>query len=349
MQYWSVTNLNRYRALCSAGLFLMTEVAIAAGGCGSVCMPLDSLNALGSQVSENNFRMSLTWQYAEFDNFREGGDDIPNKGGNRAVIQDLTLFLDYGITERFTASVLLPYVNKDQFTNKFGERVAQGIGDVSLFGRYELVAQKTPNMIPGKMISPPDNSSSPPSVAVGLGIKFPTGSIDEPGDAVPDLPPPFQSGSGAYDLIPTINYFQSFESVSLFGNAFVRVPLEANEKGYKFGKEYELHFGVEYPLQSWTDKVDLTLSLDYLHAEHDSDPRGVIGNPNLHNGDEIVNTGGTFVDLTPGITVRPTPQMALQFRVLIPIHEDWNGDRSKNVGQVAPDWTSQLTFSYLYN
>ena len=219
---------------------------------------------------------------------------------------------------------------------------------MAAFGRYEVLASKTPNIVPGKMISPSGDSSSRPSLALGLGVKFPTGSIDEPGGDVANLPPPFQNGSGAYDLIPTVNYFQSFQSVSLFGNAFVRVPLEENEKGYKFGKEYEAHIGLEYSLRPWLEKVDLSLSLDYLHAERDTDTQGVIPAKN-RDGQTVLNTGGTFVDITPGITFRPTRQIATQFRVFIPIHEDWNGDRSINVGQVAPDYTFQLTLSYLFD
>ena len=348
MQYRPVISLSRYIFYCFVVLFLTSKLVLAAGGCGSACLPLEALDVWGSQISDNSVRMSLSWQYAEFDNFREGGDDVTNPGGNSAVIQDVTLFLDYGLTKRFTVSFLLPFIKKEQHTNKFGERIAQGVGDVALFGRYELVAQKTPNIIPGQMISPMDRSSPRPSVAVGLGIKFPTGSIDEPGRDVANLPPPFQNGSGAFDLIPTLNYFQSFQSISLFGNAFVRIPLEKNKYGYEFGKEYEAHFGVEFPLRSWTNKVDLTLSLDYLHAEHDTDTQGIVP-AKIRSGERVLNTGGTFVDITPGVTVRPTRQTAAQLRVFIPIHEDWNGDRSRNVGQVAPDWTTQLTFSYLFN
>ena len=328
-----------------ASLFLVAGQASAQGGCGSACLPLESLDALGSQVNKKSFRASLAWQYAQFDNFRVGDDDIKNPGGNSAIIQDLTLFLDYGLTDRFTASLLVPFVRKRQSTNRFDIRTAQGIGDVALFGRYELVAPKTPDVLPGQFVSLTNSMTPGPSIAVGLGLKFPTGSITE---GSPDLPPAFQTGTGAYDLIPTINYFQNFQNYSLFGNMFARIPLEDNSRGYKFGKEYEAHFGVEYPLRRWIDKVDLTLSLDFLHGERDRDSEGILPG-RLRNGKTVLNTGGDFLDITPGVTVRPTRQTAAQLRVFIPIHEDWNGTRATSVGQVAPDYTIQATFSYLFN
>ena len=336
---------------CLTGFILMTGLVQAAGGCGSACLPLEALDVMGSQVDKKSFRASLTWQYARFDNFREGSDSVTNNAGAEATIQDLTLFMDYGLTDRFTASLLVPYINKRQNRKNAGAfniRTADGIGDVALFGRYELLSPKTPDVLPGQLVSPPKSFSPGPSVAVGLGLKFPTGSINEPGGAAPRLPPAFQNGTGAYDLIATVNYFQSFLNYSLFGNAFARIPLEDNKRDYKFGNEYEAHFGVEYPLRRWIEKVDLTLSLDYLHGQRDHDKGGILPPP-LRRGTEVLNTGGTFLDITPGITVRPTRKMAAQFRVFIPIHEGWNGSRAANIGQVAPDFTLQATLSYLFD
>jgi len=292
--------------------------------------------------------MSLTWQYARFNDFREGDSSVTNPGGNKATIQDMTLFLDYGLTDRFTASLLVPYIRKRQKTNKFNYRTAEGIGDVALFGRYEVLAPETPDILPGILVSPPKSFTPGPSVAVGLGLKFPTGSKNEPGGDVSRLPPAFQNGTGAYDLVPTVTYFQGFQQFSLFGNAFVRLPLEEDSRGYKFGNEYEAHFGVEYPLRHWIQKVDLTLSLDYLYGDHDRDSEGILP-PRVRDGKKVLNTGGSFLDITPGVTLRPTRKTAAQLRVFIPIHEDWHGERSRNVGQVAPNYTFQATFSYLFD
>lgn len=71
----------KYCLTCLISFFLWNSQALAAGGCGSACIPLEALDVVGSQVNEDSFRMSLSWQYANFDNFREGDNDITNMGG----------------------------------------------------------------------------------------------------------------------------------------------------------------------------------------------------------------------------------------------------------------------------
>ncbi|MEE8522534.1 MAG: hypothetical protein V3T72_01280, partial [Thermoanaerobaculia bacterium] len=255
--------------------------------------------------------------------------DIFNPGGNRAIISTTTFFLDYGIADRFTVSLMVPYVNKDQTTNRFGERVAEGIGDVAVFGRYEA-------LVPTAGIGP--------SLSLGLGLKFPTGSIEEPGGGVPRLPPAFQVGSGAYDLLPNLSYFQTFSKLSLFGSVLVRIPLESNEVGYRFGAEREIHFGTIVSLPVWNRRLQLTFSLDYLDAEHDEDGNTFLP-VRLRDGTKVLNTGGQFLDFTPGLRLTVSDAFTLHARFFIPVSEDWNGLASRNVGQVAPDLTTQLTLS----
>ena len=60
----------------------------------------------------------------------------------------------------------------------------------------------------------------------------------------------------------------------------------------------------------------------------------------------VLNTGGVFTTLTPGLRFRFAPGVALQARVFVPIQEDWNGERTRSVGEVAPDFTGQVTLVY---
>jgi hypothetical protein len=107
----------------------------------------------------------------------------------------------------------VPYVKKDQKTNRFNNRVADGVGDIPVFGRYEIVSPKA--------VLKPALFLKGPSIALGMRLKFPTGDINDPGKGT-RLPPAFQTGSGAYDIIPTTSYFQYFGPHSLFGSAFAR-------------------------------------------------------------------------------------------------------------------------------
>lgn len=316
-------------------LLPMTRVAWAAGGCGSVCLPLEALDPEKTQLRTGALRVGINYERAIFNNFREGGDSLANAGGNKAVITQAALFADYGVSEKFTASLLVPYVDKDQWTNNFGNRSAQGVGDISLFGRYEIVSPE--------IVTKPVLSVKGPSIALGLGLKFPTGSIKEPGGGS-RLPPAFQTGSGAYDIIPTVSYFQDFGDYSLFGSAFARIPLEENNQGYKFGKEFEVNVGGQYPLPGYPD-LSLMLSLSLLHAGHDKDTNEILP-VKVRDGQKVLNSGGQFIDIVPGLRWQATRKLSAQLRIAVPLHEDWNGDRETGVGQVAPDVTTMFTFTY---
>jgi len=81
-----------------------SQPAWAAGGCGSVCLPLEALDPEKTQLRRNTLRVGTNYERARFNNFREGNDDIPNPGGNKAVITQASFFADYGVSEKFTAS-----------------------------------------------------------------------------------------------------------------------------------------------------------------------------------------------------------------------------------------------------
>jgi len=124
-------------ALATYTMISVSPPTWAAGGCGSVCLPLEVLDPEKTQLRKNTLRVGTNYERASFNNFREGNDDITNPGGNKAVITQTSFFADYGVSEKFTASLLVPYVKKDQETNRFNNRVAEGVGDISVFGRYD--------------------------------------------------------------------------------------------------------------------------------------------------------------------------------------------------------------------
>jgi len=337
------------------------------GGCGSVCLPLEALDPLprwSNSIDSELFtdfsadsesvestpstsgapgadllttrtcrpltQVTFTSEFADFKNFREGEESIFNPGGNDAYIVQSAMFVDYFATERFTLSLLATHVKKDQFTRRLGHRQAIGFGDIAAFGRYEVVQ--------------PCAHGNGPSIWLGLGVKFPTASIDEPTGS-PRLPPAFQVGSGAHDLIPSLSFYENFDGWSLFGSYFARLPLERNRIGYRFGQEHELHVGVRRPLPSFCDRIALLMSLDYLSAFHDSD-FGLTLPARVRDGVRVLNTGGEFLSLTPGVSFEFIQDVVIQTRFFLPVYQNWHGERSRDVGQVSPDFSTQVTVSY---
>lgn len=329
-------NVMSYSLLSSAmwicvacACMVYAQHAKGAGGCGSVCLPLEALDPERSSMLYKQYRILYSLEHANFDNFRAGDSDINNPGGNKAEIIQSTVFIDYGLSEKFTTSILIPYIKKEQQTNKFGTRIAEGVGDLSIFGHYEYMRQSIVDV---------------KSATIGLGIKFPTGSIDEP-SSDNRLPPAFQVGSGAYDLVPTTAFYYKLSKGSIFGDIIWRIPLEANKRGYKFGQEIELNIGGEYMLPGLENKYSFLLATSLLHAEHDEDNESILPG-RLREGSKVLNTGGDFVDLVLGLRVKVLKKLAVQLRFSVPIHENWNGNSATNVGQVAPDLTTQINVVY---
>ena len=313
---------------CACMLF--GQFANAAGGCGSVCLPLEAFDLDKAHVPDKNYRVSLIIEHASFDNFKEGDSSVANPGGSEAIITQSTLAVDYGISSQWTASVLVPYIRKEQKNNMLGTRVAEGVGDVSVFGRYELLARA--------------HSAEGKSASIGLGLKFPTGSTEEPNNT-PSLPPAFQVGSGAYDLVPTASFYQSLDKGSIFGGLIWRIPLEDNKDGYKFGQEFEVNVGANYPSPFLSKNLSFQLSASYLAAGKDDDSNTILP-PKLRSGSTVLNSGGNFLDIVPGFRWKISNAFTLQARFSFPVYENWNGNRATNVGQVAPDVTTQLALIY---
>jgi hypothetical protein len=81
----------------------------AAGGCGSAYLPLNALSPDKNPLQGSQYQIGVTVQQARFNQFKEGGKDLTNMGGNEALITQSLLFVNYGVNEKITASVVMPY------------------------------------------------------------------------------------------------------------------------------------------------------------------------------------------------------------------------------------------------
>lgn len=312
-------------ALLAGTMAILSQNVLAIGGCGSSHIPLQSGGGQGV-VKEQQLSLSLLYNRGNYDNFKVGDSVVADPLNRSAVIEELGVYLDYGLSERVQLSLLVPYVKKTQ--EKAGNTlVADGIGDITLMGQYQITD-------PGK--------TDDASVFVGLGLKMPTGKIDEQG-----LPPAFQTGTGSKDLIPTVSYYRKIDKYMAFANLAYKVPMEKNSDGYQFGRELRLHVGASRSISVGETVVDVALAIDYLKATRDTDSDGILPAMML-DGDEVKNTGGTFLNLSPSVNIKLNPKMAVQVGASFPLKEDWNGDDSgmMKIGQVTPDNTVQIGFSY---
>ena len=308
-------------------MLLLGHDVQAQGGCGSFCMPPQVLNP-GRSYEPGVERVSffIFNDYADFDKFYEGGDPINNPAGASAILNLTTLAVNVSVNERFSVDGAIPWIRKTQQTNRFGQRRAQGIGDVSVIGNILLTRPDALNRFTAR-----------------IGLKFGTGSVEEP-SLTNKLPNPFQVGSGAEDLLVGANYYRAFPQFSVYTNWLSRVPLRQNKFDYKFGNEHRAQGGVEFS-PGEKRPVSFLGSLAFNHAGHDR-TQGTDVPPRLLDGETVLNTGGTWLDFVPGIRLNLLKQWFIQTAFQIPLYENWHGERSTNVGQVRPDFRWQLSFGF---
>ena len=99
-----------------------------------------------------------------------------------------------------------PWVRKTQNNKKFGQRRADGLGDIAVINNISMLSFLSRDRL-----------------AAWVGLKFATGDVEDP-RGTSKLPNPFQSGSGAEDLFVGMNYFRSLGRVQVYGRWLSRLP-----------------------------------------------------------------------------------------------------------------------------
>ncbi len=311
------------------------SVGRAAGGCGAVHTPqiareslkTDTLGTTAGQTrisSDGSFRLSIFNSFGDYDSVVAEGRDVSNDPKKRSARINATSFsLDWGAMDRLTLSLQVPLVGKFQQQGNpippdpdLRRRDAFGLGDLSFGASVEVL--------------PASLRETGLGLVPSLAVSFPTGNVDEDGDAAGMLPQPFQLGSGAYELRPGALYYKAFESFTLYGTFNARIPLERNRFDYEFGREYNWTAGAIYPVRSWNRRLRLRFEVDASIIERDNfrgSRKGVVNALLLKGNGDVKNTGGEFVYLGPGLELQLTDKLVFSFSGLIPVLTNANGDK----------------------
>jgi hypothetical protein len=148
-------------------------------------------------------------------------------------------------------------------------------------------------------------------IAVGGGVKTPTGrsNVVLTGVAAEDMQP----GTGSWDFV-VWGYAarQISRGLELFTGASFRFN-GANDRDYKFGGGIISALGARLKTRGL---LDYSFYARYRWA--DSDQRF---------GGDVPNTGGNWVYLVPGLTLKVAKSMGLKAEVEIPVYRKLNGFR----------------------
>lgn len=300
-------------------LSVSAGVGPAAASCGSancflVTGTQDGVNASGILI------VDLSYRYVNQSRRLEGRDSVgevlvPSVDLEAGVVSTdlhreirtqntmVQIDLAYGLTPRWTVSGSLPVINDREhehyheagtpsefFSNQDG---TSGFGDVRIGARYAFIL-KTKDMLAGGM------ALTLPTGATGL--RDSEGEINEP---------TIQPGHGSTDLILSLYYAHQVAPgrFEWFASGAWRDG-RANDFDYTFGDETLVSGGIRHKPGAKT-----TWSLQANLRRTGRDRIGSEGVP---------STGGTWVDLTPGLSFDSGNGAALYAFVQLPVLQDVN-------------------------
>jgi outer membrane putative beta-barrel porin/alpha-amylase len=302
-----------------AGFLMFNLVSLAEASCGSSNCTL----IRGSQsglAEKGRFVVDLSYRYIRQTDKRKGSSDFngnvdvakvefetgsiePEHHRELRTINELAqLDISYGITEKFTLSLKVPFLNdrrhehfdglpaSPEFTNQDG---SDGFGDITLLAKY-AVWQTTKHQL-----------------VAGAGVKFATGDFKLLNSEGEINEPTIMPGTGSND--PIISLLYSFalipNQLSFFASASHRFTTE-NTLDYEFGDSTFIDGGANYRLN---EKINLVLQVNTRISRRDE-----------FLGMDVPNTGVTFINLTPGVVLTASENVALYTHVQIPIYQRVN-------------------------
>jgi len=273
-----------------------------AQACCSSGTPLLSVVELGTGKPQI-LRLSLRYDFNFLNSVFNGSEAFPNDAGRQRRVHSLVVEGSYGISSRISLSSLFSFTQRERRSTiiESGETETvqtRGLSDAILMMKYSIVI---PTIV------------SQWELAVGTGLKIPTGSIDAAPNGI-RLSSDMQPGSGSWDGIFWIFGSASFHPLPV--SSFFSLTHRAtgvNRDGYEFGNDIQSTVGGSYSL---SPIIDLTLYSRYRHQATD-----------LRLGDSVPNTGGSWLDVIPGINVTPVPLVTIRFHLDVPVYRDLTGSQ----------------------
>ncbi|MBC8006792.1 MAG: hypothetical protein H7X76_01955 [Prolixibacteraceae bacterium] len=265
---------------------LLATAGKAAAGCGSAFCSLNTNWSAHGAWTEPGGRFDLRYEFINQDQPRAGTEDvsvgqIPRHHDEiRTINRNIIAGFDYTFDSNWGIGVQLPVVSRSHshIHNHQGAQILDAwsfteIADARVVGRYRF--------------TPAQSHDS--AFGLQFGVKLPTGKIDVANDAGDEAERSLQPGSGTTDAI--LGAFVSGplgNRATWFADLNGQAPLDERAE-YKPGSQAGFDIGASYPL---TGRVALQLQLNTLWKDRDAGANA-----------EPEDTGGTFVHLSPGVSV----------------------------------------------
>ena len=256
----------------------------------------------------------------------------------RTISQFYTLDVNYGLTDRLTVELTLPY-RKLKHTHfievgeenggagNFESFTDNGLGDIRLTGKYSVLPTLRSLLV------------------LGLGVDLPTGDSHARSSEGQLQEPTLQMGRRSWGIVASVH--QSYELIPHRLNQFASASYRRTFTGansYRFGDEYVLSGGLSVKTLK---VVTLTGQFNWRYAVHDeftgdlrsalfSGDVGFPGDPAVIDSEikrrPVPNTGSTLLAFSPGVSVAVGERTTFYFHAQVPITRDFNGGLQQQTG-----------------
>jgi hypothetical protein len=215
--------------------FYGVPLLLTAQTCCSGGVPIS--NSLGLPFSENKaLQINLSYDYNRLNTLIQDKEKLDDNSRTR-LTHSILMQMGISLSPKMTLEVLVPYIKQDRSIRIFGKEdftSTSGLGDISTLISYNIL-----------------KSSANQSFAAGLGIKAPTGAINNKSNQRIVLNSDLQPGTGAWDVLSLVRFARPFKgnkNINFYTNFIVNFRGTNKDYqpdlAYKFGNEQQLNLGI---------------------------------------------------------------------------------------------------------
>jgi hypothetical protein len=301
--------------LAVSGLF-SAQLAFASCG-GAFCNVSTDWDVQGMS-SKAGIRLDLRAEFINLDELRHGSHktepsgEVDEHDEIRTINRNYLATLDWNIDQDWGVTFKVPFVdrshkhihNADDGAGGVDPELEKwdfsGLGDVQAIGRYRFYSDQMRN------------------AGVRLGVKLPTGRINERNGNGEKAERTLQSGSGSVDTLLGAYYNHHMGNAAWFAQGMWQQTVHERDS-FKPGRKLSADVGMSY---SATPELNLLLQLNMVHKSKDSGSNA-----------EPADSGSRTVSISPGFTYSVTPNAQVYGFVQKPIYQYVRGT------QLTADWS----------
>lgn len=302
--------------------------------------------------SEGEFMLSYRYKNMLMKGMRDGTNSIKpsevvSATGNYGYMMTPTrMSMDmhmigamYGVSDDVTAMVMGHYMeNRMDMVNRMGvnsKMETQGFGDTAISAMIKIFDDKSHDDESGRNLQERLHAT--------IGLSLPTGSTDEKGlrmGSYGNLPYSMQLGSGTYDPILSVTYFEQKGNFSWGTQANAKIRTGKNNEGYRRGDEYSINSWIAKNLSDW---ASISAKIEgKTTGKIDGADQNTFGMRNMVPTFDPNNYGGKTIDLGFGINLYQSEGSLANHRLALeyttPIYQDLNGPQMETQHSVTLGW-----------